>query len=381
MKKLGILTNLGLLMGMLVFIVSCEQTTNSTIEQSFEEVMQVTLIPDVEVNELAVAQREDQESYLKVRLNNGRELEGWCIEWNEDQNFTIENGARVYSTRGSETWRAVNYFMRIKNKLRAADPELGYREIQVIIWSLIENPAFDVDKISEYERLDPRIYKDGTPQFDVQKVKDIVSLVRSDLASIKSSAPSLASTEDEGPGTILIENDGQTIMVGGETAFAVKTINNQGTKSVDSSISTCFDEEIIANVSFPNWGWTNGPISDGDELDFDIYAGAGQCDLSKGTLVGELSISYSGGTFTATYTMTETSEFTGELYFMTTTHLYVGNDPYPIDGGDYTVAPGQYGNIHDPLNNVTTDSYTITGLSGDVYFIAHADVFGFDPGS
>jgi len=41
--------------------------------------------------------------------------------------------------------------------------------------------------------------------------------------------------------------------------------------------------------------------------------------------------------------------------------------------GDYTVAPGQYPAQHD-LTMATTDSYTITGLSGSVYLVAHAVV-------
>jgi hypothetical protein len=64
---------------------------------------------------------------------------------------------------------------------------------------------------------------------------------------------------------------------------------------------------------------------------------------------------------------------------MTATHLYVGSNRLPRDRrGRETVAPGQYPYGHDTLNNVTTDSYTVTGLSGDIYVIAHAVVCWYE---
>ena len=316
----------------------------------------------------------NSDSFFSVSLD-GKPMEGWCIEWSEDASFGINEGTNLYSTKGQEAWKELNYFMAIKDDLRAQDPELTYKEIQVVIWSLINNPSFDVDKISAYENISERIYKEGEPQFNVQKVKDIVTQVENHFTSAKSK---INDNDGEYPGATFIKNDGQTIMVDNETAFAVKTKMVDGNKILDSEYSTCFDKEIIEDVSFPRWGWTNGPISPGTSLTLDIYAGAGQCDLEKGTLVGELTVEYSGGTLKVNYEMTETSGFTDALYTIYETHLYVGSEPYPTKAKKYTVAPGQYGNQHD-LNDATEDSYTITGLNGDIYFIAHAVVSGFDP--
>lgn len=75
--------------------------------------------------------------------------------------------------------------------------------------------------------------------------------------------------------------------------------------------------------------------------------------------------------------MTGSDAITGLAYNMVETHLYVGGEPLARSNGEYTVAPGQYLAIHSELNNVATDSYTITGLSGEVYVVAHATVAGF----
>ena len=62
---------------------------------------------------------------------------------------------------------------------------------------------------------------------------------------------------------------------------------------------------------------------------------------------------------------------------MTETQLYVGAEPFPRGpNGKYTTAPGQYGNTHEPPDDETTDTHTITGLSGDIYVVAHAVVCG-----
>ncbi len=125
--------------------------------------------------------------------------------------------------------------------------------------------------------------------------------------------------------------------------------------------ATCF-----LSMGFRSWGWTNGPLGPGS-YKFEIWAGAAQCDLSKGTLVGNLTIDYDGSTATVTYTM-------DAGWKMTNTQLYVGSDPLPIDKkGDYTVAPGQYPYQHTGID-ATSDTYTEVGLSGDIYVVAHADV-------
>lgn len=140
-------------------------------------------------------------------------------------------------------------------------------------------------------------------------------------------------------------------------------------------VGTCFfdgDEDGDNNGDFIRWGWSIGPLTEGTYT-YDIYGGAGQCDTSKGTLVGFLTVEYSNGTATVTYTTT--GGFTVDE-----TQLYVGSEILPRDvNGDYTIAPGQYGNINDELNGVTSDTYTIGGLSDAIYVVAHGVVCGDYP--
>jgi len=138
-----------------------------------------------------------------------------------------------------------------------------------------------------------------------------------------------------------------------ETAFAYKR-----------GCATCFSE-----WDFSRWGWTNGPLSPGCYY-MGIYAGAGSCNPFDGKRVGWLTVHYDGSTAVVTYHMNMYKS-----YKMTETHLYVGNEPLPRDkDDDFTVAPGQYPHKHENLNNASTDQYTVTDLSGNIYIVAHAEV-------
>lgn len=111
--------------------------------------------------------------------------------------------------------------------------------------------------------------------------------------------------------------------------------------------------------TFTNWGWTN-LISPGT-YEMDLWAGAAQCDTSKGTNVGTVTVVYgSDGYVTVTYNV-------GAPYLLEETHVYAGYDMFPTDKkGKPTVAPGAYSN-GSPFN-------------GDpVYVIAHSVVGIPDP--
>ena len=53
---------------------------------------------------------------------------------------------------------------------------------------------------------------------------------------------------------------------------------------------------------FNRWGWSVELPGEGTYT-FDIWGGAGQCDLSKGTLVGTAEVNYSAGTVNVVYTL------------------------------------------------------------------------------
>jgi hypothetical protein len=113
--------------------------------------------------------------------------------------------------------------------------------------------------------------------------------------------------------------------------------------------------------TFSNWGWTN-KITSGT-YSWPLWAGAGQCDTSKGILVGSVTVKYSGGYVTVTYSLFPFNK-------LDETHVYAGITKFPqVKQGKKlvdTVAPGQYYNS-SPFSN------------GSVYVIAQAEVGIPDP--
>ncbi len=125
----------------------------------------------------------------------------------------------------------------------------------------------------------------------------------------------------------------------------------------------------IPNLQNNRWGWSNGTLTPGTYT-FTLWQGAGQCDTSKGTNVGTVTVTYIGA---PTKTVTVTYNLTGG-HRMSEAHVYVGTDILPKKNGKYTVAPGQYpqGATFNPT--VTTATFTFTNVMGNIYVIAHAAV-------
>lgn len=130
-------------------------------------------------------------------------------------------------------------------------------------------------------------------------------------------------------------------------------------------VGTCDTAFALGDTTFidlgltnSRWGWEITNIVPGS-FSYPLYAGAGKNDINKGTHIGNISVKYNGSTVVVNY-----SALSGFVF--DETHLYVGTTNIT------TIAPGQYGNIHD-LEYSSTDSYTIGGFNGESLFIvAHA---------
>jgi hypothetical protein len=154
-----------------------------------------------------------------------------------------------------------------------------------------------------------------------------------------------------------VYNNTATIVETGQFASATLKVNVQcmtyETAYAKGGGAVCFIP------TFSNWGWTN-PVTKG-EFVMDLWAAAGQCDTSKGILVGSVTVVY-GADNRVTVTYDLDPGFTLEEK-----HVYAGYDMFPKDRrGNYTVAPGAYTNA-SPFDG------------SQVWVIAHAVVGIPDP--
>jgi hypothetical protein len=117
-----------------------------------------------------------------------------------------------------------------------------------------------------------------------------------------------------------------------------------------------------------NWGWTNGPLTE-DYYEFELWAGAGQNNLSHGELVGMVYVSITGTCVNVTYEL-------DAGYHLAEIHLWVGNEVLPRDKwGRFTAAPGQFP-YHESDGSGTDDYWTWEGcgFNDPIYVAAHAVV-------
>ncbi|MEN9791508.1 MAG: hypothetical protein RLZZ63_1166, partial [Gemmatimonadota bacterium] len=132
---------------------------------------------------------------------------------------------------------------------------------------------------------------------------------------------------------------------------------------VGTAIGTAFAYSGTQSTAFnalglaTRWGWTINFGTPGAKT-YDVYVGAGQNDLSKGTLVGTVTITYTGSAVNAVYNLLPG-------YSVLEQHLYAGSlmAPQVVNGKktSYTVAPGRY---------------TVNVSGGSIWVIAHS-VIGY----
>jgi hypothetical protein len=146
----------------------------------------------------------------------------------------------------------------------------------------------------------------------------------------------------------------ETPSISSETAYAT------------GEAGQCFSSLDAAFID--RWGWTNGPLPADPErdLEWEVYAGAGQCNIDKGTKIGDLTVRYTGSEAQLTFNALPEFEISEE-------HIYVGYEPLPRDKhGNYTVAPGKYSIVHDSLADTRHTVNTVHGLDGSpIYVVYH----------
>ncbi|MEJ5223757.1 MAG: hypothetical protein WHV44_04820 [Anaerolineales bacterium] len=153
-----------------------------------------------------------------------------------------------------------------------------------------------------------------------------------------------------------------TIVETGQSAAASLSVHVQCYKYETAFAKADSGSRCFLQDGFSRWGWTN-QITAAGTYTMPLWAAAGQCDTSKGTLVGSVTVTYTGSAVSYGYNVTTP-------YMLKETHFYAGKTMYPqvLSGKKLvnTVAPGQY--------------YISSSLSpAPIWVIAHAVVGLPDP--
>ena len=112
------------------------------------------------------------------------------------------------------------------------------------------------------------------------------------------------------------------------------------------------------------WGWAINIKMPGTTV-YNIWAGAGLNNTSKGRLAGQLTVNWDGTMVTVNYQL-------ANGFRLVETHVFAGDNKPAI------IAPGQYGNTmsFDPPVASYSGTYMVTDTNFDgIWIIAHAGVF------
>ena len=346
------------------FLNSCKNTTSTSLEESLEFVRSVE--PITAAQNATINIKNDHEGALftvelsKIESNsiiNDGIQKAWCIEYDVPSHKQEQTGVKLHSTKGQNLWKPLNYFLNKKEELKLEYPDLGWKEIQIVIWALVEHKPFDMDRISEYQYLSPEFYHDGQYLFDIELSKNIVQLVKQNVGKQKGFLETVFA--------IIVENKGQTVIIeSGETVWAY------GQHSFRNS--TLRELLGFSGTGVGQWGWIFELESDQESTE--LIAGGGNDDGTKpaeevGTIVGSLDIEKSGDMLQVTYNMDSN-------YLINDLHFWVGCslEDFPWKGPNGNVAPGSLPYKYD---EESADNYIFSvdlreySCSGNIFIAAH----------
>ena len=146
--------------------------------------------------------------------------------------------------------------------------------------------------------------------------------------------------------------------VSGSTPTSTTSTSGCETAWIKGTDNSCLNTLAGAN----RWGWTN-KVDQGATERMEIWAAAGQCDTSKGTLVGYADVSYVNDRVKVTV-----SGLTAP-WAMTVSQLWAGEDYLPLRNNRYVAAPGSF-----PDKQVVTADYDVHHTTAYVYVALHLDV-------
>lgn len=172
-----------------IFSISCKDSATgdgTDISETLDPVEEVILIPGAENTTVTVHLNKDEQAYFSLDfseiehndvIDNGT-MVGWCIDvWKPvDHNGGIYEDRELYSTDMVEKWKPLNYLLNIQEDLKASDPDLSWREIQLAMWSLRANPEFNLDEVNIVE-LPGEMRSGGEPKYSQDKVEEILEKV------------------------------------------------------------------------------------------------------------------------------------------------------------------------------------------------------------
>jgi len=193
----------------ILFISSCEQYSNSGIEESVAFIESTTPIAEAQNVTMEVRDGYSQDVHFLIDLSNiqpndeindGRK-KAWCIEWGQPVIREQQTDVKLHSTENQVYWNKLNLILNPIDSLKEKHADLTWKEIQIAIWEIVEYNPFDIEYIPEYSNFSRNFYEDNEYKFNVELAREIIT-------SIKDHPDEVAGDKY----AIIVENEGQILV-------------------------------------------------------------------------------------------------------------------------------------------------------------------------
>jgi len=168
-----------LLVVIMGLFVSCKQASEPTpkLSDAVESVPRLSEIPGTDSASITL-NRNRISSQFTLTLENISDngiigngvYDAWCARWDApiNSNGGQYNNIKLLSSKHVPEWNPVNYLMNNIEIYMDTYDELGWREVQLVLWELLDYQDFDLES-------DRTFYSDGIPQFDMDLVKTLIA--------------------------------------------------------------------------------------------------------------------------------------------------------------------------------------------------------------
>ncbi|MBP3192295.1 hypothetical protein [Natronogracilivirga saccharolytica] len=196
---------------MALFLSSCDESTVGSFHEKADKVPNFSVIEGAENVTLRVDRNNDR-GYFNVNLSGVRanntildgDYLGWCAHWSApiDTRGREYDDLSLYSTYNDKNWNKLNYVLNKRSEYFRTIDGVSYKEIQAVIWTLIDYKEFDIDENQIFDELNRSAF-DAVLE-DVKKNGDDFRHTPGSIHAIFADA-SVHETNDKSTQTVIIE--------------------------------------------------------------------------------------------------------------------------------------------------------------------------------
>ncbi len=193
----------------LLLFQSCNEYSNAGIEESVAFIESTVPIAAAQNVTMEVRDGHSQDVHFLIDLSNIEPNEAindgwkraWCIEWGKPVIREKQTDVKLHSTENQVYWSELNLLLNQIDSLKEKHTGLTWKEIQIVIWEIVEYNPFNMEDIPQYSNFSRNFYEDNEYKFNIELAKEILAAIKDHPAEVSGDKYA-----------IIVENEGQILV-------------------------------------------------------------------------------------------------------------------------------------------------------------------------